>query len=157
MATGDIHWFGDALVALGKKAFDLSADTLKLGIAKNTTVPAISTPIPHWGGTGTTDLSTNQVAITGTSYVGPITLTNVSWTNVGGVGPKLRADIVTLLQDAAGFTNGAFGYIFDATDPNKRALGWVEISATGAASLVAGPVQIDWNGVTNDILNLTAV
>jgi hypothetical protein len=156
MATGDVKWFADALVALGKKQFDLSADVLKLGITTNAVVPTIGTAVPHWGGTGTTNAAANQVATTGTSYTGPITLTNVTFADVGRTGPKLRADILTLAQDASGFTNGAYGWIFDNTDANKRCLGYVELSSAGTASLVAGQVQIDWNGATNDILTLTA-
>jgi hypothetical protein len=155
MATGDIHWFNQAMVDLGNKVFNLSTDVLKLGIVTSATVPALTTAAPHWGGTGTTNFATNQVATTGTSYTGPKTLTTVSWSLVSGVA-KLRADIVTLAQDASGFTNGAYGIIYDDTDANKRALAWVELSSAGTASLVAGQLVIDWNGATNDILSLTA-
>lgn len=155
MATGDIHWFGQALTDLGNKIHDLTNDVLKLGIVTTATVPAITTAAPHWAGTGTTNFATNQVATTGTSYTAPLTLANKSWSNVAGV-PKLRADIVTLAQDASGFANGAYGIIYNSTDANKRALGWVELSSAGTASLVAGQVVIDWNGATNDILTLTA-
>lgn len=156
MAQGDIHWFADALVALGNGKFNLSTDVLKIGIVNNTTAPVVGTAVPHWGGTGTTNFATNQVAVTGTSYTGPKVLTTVTWADFGRVGPKLRADIVNLAQDAAGFTNGAYGVIYDDTNANKLALGWVELSSTGAESLVAGPVSIDWNGATNDILAITA-
>jgi hypothetical protein len=154
MATGTIKWFAQALLDLGNKIHDMDGDTLKLGIVNTTTTPAISTAAPHWGGTGTTNFATNQVA-TGTGYTGPITLANPSWTIVSNV-PTFRADVVTIPQDASGFTNGAWGIIYNNTDANKRALAYVEISAGGTAGIQAGNLVIDWSGANNDILTLTA-
>ena len=154
MATGTVKFFAAGLLDLGNKVHNLSSDVLKLGIVTTATVPAIGTAVPHFGGTGTTNFATNQVGIAGTSYTGPLTLTTVTWTNVSNV-PTLRADIVTLNQDASGFTTGAYGILFNNTDANKRALAWVEISAAGTASLVSGQLVIDWSGATNDILTLT--
>jgi len=152
MAIGDIKWFSQALVNLGNKQFDLSNDVIKLGIVTNATLPSIDTVDPHWNGTGTTNFSTSQVA-TGTAYTGPITLTTKTWTLLAG-GPHLRADIVNIPQDASGFTNGSFGILYDDTDTKKRALAYIDL---GTLSLVPGPVQLDWNGATNDILSLTQV
>lgn len=157
MATGDVHWFNDGLAALGNKAFNLGADTLMLGIVTATTVPTLTTAVPHWGGTGTTNFATNQVAITGTSYTGPKTLTTVTFANASGV-EKLSADNITMAQDASGFANGAYGILYDNTDTSKRAFGWVELSSAGTASLVAGQIVIKWNNGASagTILSLTA-
>lgn len=70
MATGDIKWFPEALLNLGKKVHNLSSDTLKLGIVTTATVPALNTPDPHWGGSGTTNFATSQVS-TGGGYNRP--------------------------------------------------------------------------------------
>jgi hypothetical protein len=149
MATGDVHWFQQAQLDLGNKLFNLSSDVLKLGIVTSATAPTVATAAPHWGGTGTTNFATNQVAVTGTSYTGPKTLTTVTWTIAAGK-PTLSADNITMAQDASGFANGAYGIIYDDTDANKRALGFVELSSAGSASLVAGQVQIKWNGATSN-------
>jgi hypothetical protein len=155
MAVGQIKWFAEGLTQLGNKVHNLSSDTLMLGIVTNATVPAVNTAIPHWGGTGTTNFATNQVATGGTSYTGPKTLTSVSWSNVSGVA-TLSASSVALAQDAAGFTNGAYGIIFNNTDANKRAIAYVELSSGGTLSLASGAQTIDWNGGTDDkILTLT--
>lgn len=152
MATGDVKWFAQGLLDLGNKIHNLSSDTLKLGIATNVTVPTVGTAGPHWGGTGTTNFATNQVA-TGTSYSsGGPTLTTVTWSMVSNV-PTLRADIVTVAQDASGFTNGYWGIVYNNTDANKRALGFVDLG--GPKSIQGGALTIDWNGATNDILTLT--
>lgn len=154
MATGTVKWFAQGLADLGNKIHNLSSDTLNLGIVTTATVPSITTAAPHWGGTGTTNFATNQVVTTGTQYTGPKTLASVTWTSVSGVA-TLRATDVAMTQDASGFANGAYAIIYNNTDANKRALGYVELSAAGTASLVAGALTIDWQGAGTDILTLT--
>ena len=154
MATGDIKWFAQGLLDLGNKIHDMDGDDWRLGIVTTATVPSLSTAAPHWGGTGTTNFATNQVATGGTSYTGPIVLTSESWSLVSNV-PTFRAATITLPIDASGFTNGAYGIIYNNTDANKRAIAFVEISSAGTASLVTGQLIIDWSGASNDILTLT--
>ena len=156
MATGSISWFSAGLLQLGTKIHDLTSDTLKLGIVTTATVPTIDTAVPHWGGTGTTNFATNQVG-TGGGYTGPITLASVTFTEIG-TGPKvptLRATDVTIAQNASGFANGAYGIIYNDTDTNKRALGFIELSSTGALSIVSGSVTIDFQGAGTDVLRIT--
>ena len=95
MATGTVKWFNQALADLGSKIHNLGSDVLKLAIVTNTVVPTANTVAPHFGGTGTTDFSANQVATTGTSYTGPITLTTVTWSLQSNIA-TLRADVVTI-------------------------------------------------------------
>ena len=153
MATGTVKWFDQALLDLGKKIHDLSANTFKIGIVTTGTVPTHSTAAPCWGAAGSTNMSTNECAHA-TAYTSPITLTTVTWTIVSNV-PTFRADIVTIAQDAGGFTNGAYGIIYNDTNANKQCIGFVELSSTGSITLVAGSLTIDWSGATNDILTLT--
>jgi hypothetical protein len=153
MATGDVKWFSQGLLDLGNKIHDMDGDDWRLGIVTTATVPSISTAAPHWGGTGTTNFATNQVA-TATAYTGPVVLASESWTIVSN-NPTFRADNVTIAQDASGFTNGAYGIIYNNTDANKRAVAFIEISSGGTAGNVSGPITIDWNGASNDILRLT--
>ena len=152
MATGDIKWFAQALHDLGDEIHDLAADTLKLGLVTSVVTPALSTAAPHWGGTGTTNLATNEVA-TGTSYsAGGPTLASQTWTVVSNV-PTLRADIVTVAQDASGFTNARWGVIYNSTDANKRCIGFVDLGSD--RSVVGGALTIDWATANNDILTIT--
>ena len=154
MATGSIKWFNDGILAMGNKAFNLSSDTLQLGIVTTSTVPSLTTAVPHWGGTGTTNFATNQVG-TGGGYTGPITLASVTWSNVSGV-ITLRATDVVIPQNASGFSNGAYGILFDNTDANKRAFGFIELSAAGTATIVTGSLTIDFQGAGTDLLTITA-
>lgn len=152
MATGDIKWFAQALHDLGNKIHDIDGDTLKLALVTNTTVPSLSTAAPHYGGTGTTNFATNAVA-TGTSWTGPVTLANKSWSLVSNV-PTFRADNpATIAQDASGFTNARWGIIYNDTDANKRCIAFVDLGSD--RSLVSGSLAIDWSGATNDILTIT--
>jgi hypothetical protein len=151
MAVGDIKWFGQGLHDLGSKIHNLASDSLKLGLITSAATPAIATAGPHWGGTGTTNFATNQVT-TGTSYVnGGPSLTD-TWTLVSGV-PTFRADIVTIAQDAAGFTNARWGIIYNNTDANKRAIAFIDLGSD--RSIVSGSLTLDWSGATNDVLTIT--
>jgi hypothetical protein len=154
MATGTMKWFSQGLLDLGNKIHNLSTDTLMMGIVTTATVPTLATAAPHWGGTGTTNFAASQVGTAGTQYTGPKTLASVTWTNVANV-PTLRATDIAMTIDASGFTTGAYGIIFNNTDVNKRALGFVELSAAGTLSLVAGAVTIDWGGAGTDLLTIT--
>lgn len=150
MARGDIKWFAQALHDLGNKLHDLDSDDLRMGVVTNSTVPAINTAAPHWGGTGTTNFATNQVP-TGTAYTGPIVLTE-TWA-LTAAGADFRLSNLTIAQDAGGgFTTGYWGIIYNNTDANKRALGYVDLG--GPVGNVSGPIDYDWNGASGDVLRL---
>jgi hypothetical protein len=152
MAAGDIKWFAQALHDLGEKIHDMSSDTFKLGIITSAVTPALSTAAPHWGGTGTTNFATNQVATGGTSYTGPLTLASIAWTLVSNV-PTFRATDPSLAQDASGFTNGRWGIIYNDTDVNKRAVAFIDFGSD--RSLVTGSLTINFGGAGTDILTIT--
>lgn len=155
MATGDVTWFHQGLADLMNKIHDLDTDDIRVGIITNGVTPAKGDAGPHWGGTGTTNYATSQVVTTGTSYTGPIALTGEAIAIVTN-DIFWRAGTITLNQDASGFTNGYWGIIYNNTDANKRALGFVELG--GPRSLVAGQVVIDWGGTgdggTNNALRI---
>ena len=65
MASGDFKWFAQGLHDLGNKIHDLDTDDWRMGIITTAATPAVNTSAPHWGGTGTTNFSTNQVAYLG--------------------------------------------------------------------------------------------
>lgn len=146
-----LQWFNQGLLDLGNKVHNLATDDLRIAYVTNATVPTKTTPVPHFGGTGTTNFAANQIALA-TSYTGPIALTNKTWTIPDATGPVLRADIVTVAQDAGGATNARWGIVYNNTDANKRALGFVDLGAD--RSLVAGPLTVDWFGATNDLFKL---
>jgi hypothetical protein len=155
MSVGDITWFDEALLNLGKKIFDFANDAIKVGIIKSAANggvdPAVTTADPRWGAGGTTNLASSQVATAGTAYTAPITLTSVTWTNVSGT-PTLRAAEPTINQDASGFTNGRWAIFYDDTDSGKRAIAYMDLGADRDITL--GSLTLAWSGATNDILTL---
>jgi hypothetical protein len=152
MAVGDIKWFGQALLDLGKKVHDLSADTFRLGLVTSATTPTVGMNDPRWAAGGGTNLTTNQVP-TGTSYTnGGPTLVD-TWTLIGSTVPTFRADVVTINQDASGFTTARWGIIYNNTDASKRAIAFIDLGSD--RSIVSGSLTLDWSGATNDVLTIT--
>lgn len=151
MAAGDIVWFDQALLDLGKKLHDLSTEDVRLGFITSAVTPAANTSDPRWGAGGGTNLSSSTVGTGGTSYTGPLALSTKSWAIVSGV-PTFRADVVSLAQDASGFTNARWGILFNNTDSGKRALAYVDLGSD--RSLASGSLSLDWQGAGNDILTL---
>ena len=147
MATGDVTFFNQFFSDLGNKIHDLDSDDWRLGIVTTATVPTKTTAAPHWGGTGTTNFASTQVGTGGPSYTGPVVLTAETIATSGNNTEWRAAKVGPLAQDASGFTNGAWGIIYNNTDANKRAVAFVELSTGGTLSLVTGPVEIRWNSV----------
>lgn len=93
MARGDVHFFQSwDLKAKSGVSFNLTSDSLFMGIVTNAVVPTTGTGDPRWGSGGTTNFLTNQVATGGSSYTGPIALTSVSWT---AVTPSVTASLTS--------------------------------------------------------------
>lgn len=153
MARGDMKWFVQGLHDLGNKIHDMDGDDWRLGIVTNVTIPAVTTAAPHWGGTGTTNFATTQVGVGG-GYTGPVVLTGEAWA-VSGSATIFGADAVSLTQNASGFTDGYWGIIYNNTDVNKRAVGYLDLG--GPVSLVAGNVTITFNSdaTSGDALKIT--
>lgn len=143
MAKGDVKWFASFIQkSKDGQLFDFTAgDSLKIGIITNAVVPSVTTADPRWGAGGTTNFATNQVA-TGTGYTGPLALANPTYVRAAGVN-TLDADNVSIPQDAAGFTNGYYGIIYDDTNAGKYAVGFIDLG--GPVGIQAGPIDINWN------------
>ena len=150
MPAGDFRWFARGLHDLGNKIHDLDSDDWRLGIITSAVTPATNTTAPHWGGTGTTNFSTNQVSVGGTSYTGPIALASETWT-LNATGANMDCADITLAQDALGFTNGRWGIVYNNTDANKRAIGYLDLGSD--RSLVVGSLTIQMNA--SGILSLS--
>lgn len=152
MAAGDIKWLSGALLALGTKVHDLSADTLKVGLVTSTVTPAIADTDGRWGAGGSVNYSTNEVTPGGNYSAGGPTLASVTWTNVSNV-PTLRATDVSIAQHASNPTNARWGIVYNSTDASKRALAFIDFGA--AKDLTLGAFTVNFGGAGTDILTLT--
>lgn len=142
MARGDVKFFASFLQkSKAGVAFNLLSDTIRLAIVTSATVPAVGTADPRFGTGGTTNFATNQVPLA-TGYAGPVALTGQTYAVAGGVVTFDAAD-VTVPQDAAGFTTGAYGIIYDATVVGNYCIGFVDLG--GPVGNVSGPLQIVFN------------
>jgi len=156
MARGDIHWFNSAGLQGFKKFYDLSSETLKLGIVNGANVPTVNTPNPAWGANGTINFSADQVTTNAGGYSGPITLASVTFTQVANLA-TLAANSVVIAQDSGnGFSNANFGIMYDDTHANKPAFAFVDLG--GPIGNANGPVNINFNSsaVSGPILTTTA-
>lgn len=144
MAAGDIVIFDQFGVDLGNKIHDLDGDTWKVAFVTSATTPADTTAGPHFGGTGTTDLSTNEVTPGGNYSAGGVTLTSAAYTNSAGVVSWQFAKI-SIAQHASNPTNARWGILYNSTDANKRCAAYLDLGA--ALDFTLGPFEFRFNSV----------
>lgn len=152
MAAGDIVVFNQFKLDLGNKIHDLDGDTWKAGFITATLAPTAADAAPHWGGTGTTNLATNQVTPGGNYASGGITLTTMAFTNSSGT-ISWKADKITIAQHASNPTNARYIVIYNNTDTNKRAGVYIDLGA--AINLTTGPFEFRFAGVDGNGTILT--
>lgn len=152
MAVGDIKWFSGALLALGQKVHDLSADTFKLGLITSAATPVIADTDPRWGAGGSVNFASSEVTPGGNYAAGGPTLAGVTWTNVASV-PTLRATDPAIAQNAGNPNNARWGIVYNNSDASKRALAFVDLGSV--RDLTTGPFTIDFGGSGTDVLTLT--
>lgn len=83
---------------------------------------------PKAGGVGTYIVDTSQT---------------VASTTISATGDfiKFSAASITVPQDAAGFTNGYYGVLYDDTDVNKHCIAFIDLG--GPVSIQGGPLTIN--------------
>ena len=144
MAAGGVTIFHQAKVDFGNKVFDFDSDTFKLGLVTSSVTPAATDAGPHFGGTGTTNYASNEVSAGGNYSAGGITLANLSFSNSGGT-VSWKADKASLAYNASNPTNARWGIIYDNTDANKRAVGFIDLGEV--LDLSKGPFEWRFNSV----------
>lgn len=153
MANGDIRWFAQGLLDLGNKIHDLDSDDLRVGFITSAATPALGDAAPHWGGTGTTNFNTSEVTGTGGNYPAEgYVLVSVSWSLVSNV-PTLRATDISIAQHASNPTDARWGIVYNNTDANKRAIGFLDFGSV--RDLTSGAFTFNFGGSGTDLLTLT--
>lgn len=130
MAAGDFTWFTQAKVDLGNKVHNLGngGDTLKMAFITSAATPTETTAAPHWGGTGTTNFSSNEVTPGGNYSTGGITIGSQVF-EAASANAKFDFADVTLAQHASNPTGARWGILYNSTDTNKRALGFLDLGS----------------------------
>ena len=142
MATGDLTVFEEFADDIGEGFHTFGSDTLNFGIINNTAAPTAADATPAWG-----DYSANQIG-TGGGYTGPVALTGVTYTEVGGVA-TLAANSFTISQNASGQSSvTAWGIIYNDTEAARpdAAVAFVEL---GTIDITAGDLVIKFNNVAS--------
>lgn len=85
MAQGDVIAFDQYLVDLAEALMDMELESFFMALVTNATVPATTTAIPHWAGTGTTNFKTNEVTPGGNYAADGKSLANPAVTLNGGL------------------------------------------------------------------------
>ncbi len=141
MAQGDVVFFDSHLLDLAEALMDHELDTFLLGLIDAGTTPLVTTPIPHWAGTGTTNFFLDQVA-TGGNYTGPIALANPSASLVAGLIEIDFDDPAQVAQNAGNAVDFTWGIIFNDTPASKHAVGFVDLG--GAFDGTTGDLDVIW-------------
>lgn len=141
MAQGTVVAFDQWMVDVAEALMNHETGTFNIALVNNTSVPTITTAIPHWGGTGTTDLSTNEATPTGgTEYpAGGHALANASVTLVGGDADIDFDDKSTYTQDAGSPTDAFYAVIYNTT---AAAHCFVFIELGGVFNMTTGDLTI---------------
>jgi len=144
MAQGDVVFFDQFLVDANEGLHDLEADTVKVGLVDNVTVPAATTADPRWGAGGTTNFKTNEVTPGGNYAVNGFDITTgASVTLTGGAAIFDSTDNPTWAQNASNPTDATWGIIYNDTTAGKQAVGYVDLG--GAFNMTTGDLTITWN------------
>lgn len=126
MATGDFKVFDEWIIEAQAVAHP-TTNTWKIAFITTATTPAETDADPHFGGTGTTDLSTNQTS-GGNVPAGGVTLGSLTFTEAAGTATFDSAN-VTVSQSGTNPSDARWGIVYDDTDVNKKAMGFYDFGA----------------------------
>lgn len=134
-------------------AGDWNTATVKMGICTSALSPSVGASDPRWGPFGDQDYKASQVAITGAYPDGGIVITGKNIKDASGVvyTTYLVVDSpITLAGDSASPTSARWGVFYNADDPGKRVIGFIDL---GAISLVPG-LSLNISGVASGLATL---
>ena len=135
--------FDQARIDLLNGVHNLTSDDIKVAMISSATTPAQNDAAPHFGGTGTTDLSTNEVT-GGNVAAGGLALDNQSVS--GDPNTLFNADDEVIAASGSNPSNVRSLIYYNNTDSNKRCLGFV--TYTVDQDLSSGTNTIDHtNGI----------
>jgi len=151
MAQGTLILFDEFAESIGDGRIDLDTDSFAVALTSDSVTADIAKTdaIPHWGGTGTTDMSANEVAATGGYSAGGITIAAPTWVQTAGVAKfDHNAGEASITWTASGSdpANIKTGFLYKTTG-NKDCIGYMDMTAdagTTAISLLAGDITITW-------------
>lgn len=128
MAQGDVTVFDDTVdESLKGNVGDLDADTLKLAFVTSSTTPAATDALPHWNGTGTTDLSTNETS-GGNVPTGGVTLSSNAVNGISG-GANVDSADISIAANGSNPSAARWGIVYNSTLASNRALWFLDLGS----------------------------
>jgi len=144
MAQGTVIMFQEFLGSLGLGEFNLNTDTYKIGLTNATLTPLTGAADPGYTAARTTNYSANDIGTAGNYTSGGADITN-TWAEAAGVGTFDAADQAPYLaQHASNPTVVTWGILYNDTDADKKAIGFLDMGGNFDAS--TGDINITWNG-----------
>jgi len=144
MAQGDVKTYDAFMdsVTAGEHLWN-STDTYYCAIVDNTAANFDQTTAdPHWGGTGTTDLSANEVT-GGSMTAGGLTCgTGTGATGGANTWDLDLTDPATWSVNGSNPTNCYYGVVYNFTDAAKKCVAFVDLG--GVFDAQTGDLTITW-------------
>lgn len=151
MAQGDTVVFHDTHPEAFKGNLgDMDADTVKAAFITASTTPAATDALPHFGGTGTTNLATNETS-GGNVPAGGVTL-SASSVNDEATGMSFGSGDVVIAANASNPTAARWMIVYNSTLASKRCAYYVDLGS--AQNFVNGFTISAPSGGWFDVLNV---
>lgn len=142
MAQGTVNMLQEFLGSMGLGEFNLNTDLYKIGLISTAVTPTTSDTDPGWAAARTTDYSADQSTPGGNYTDGGIDITN-TWSEAAGVATFDAADHTILAQHASNPTSVRYGIIYNDTDTDKKAIGYIDMGSDFDAT--TGDIIVTWN------------
>ena len=143
MAQGTVTMFQEFLGTMGLGEFNLNTNLYKIGLVTVSLTPVTGATDPGWSASRSTDYSANEVTPGGDYSTGGKDITN-TYAEAAGVGKFDAADQSPYVQvNASNATNVRWGIIYNDTDSDKKAIGFIDMGA--AFDMTTGDLNITWN------------
>ena len=140
MASGTFKWFGQAVKSVFNEEIDLTADDLRCALV--VTAGAPDQDADQYWSTAPGQLSTDEIAASGTYATGGQQLAAVTWAYTSGTNTwKFDADDVQWTGVTATFQ---YAVIYDTTPgTDKPLIGYIDFGS--AQTVTAGTIQLTWD------------
>ena len=140
MAQGTVVFFDQWLVDVAEALMDHETGTFYMALVNNTSAPVIDTAIPHWDGTGTTNLQANEVSpATGNYAANGKVLANPSVALTGGAAEIDFDDPGVWSQHASNPTDAYWAVIYN-NSADKHGVGFIDLG--GLFNMTTGDLTV---------------
>ena len=141
MAQGTVTMFEEFLASLGLAEFNLNTDAYHIALLTSVVTPTAADADPGMHASRTTSYLGSEIATAGNYSQGGGDITN-TWGEDAGVGKFDGADHTILAQHASNPTEVRWGIIYNFTDTDKKAIGFIDLGSNYNAS--TGDIIVTW-------------